>query len=60
MPAAQERDARDTAHPDYDPRVALAECHDLWASGAWPDDNAIPNLGEVMLHVERLVASDGT
>lgn len=34
---------------------ALEECYDLWASGAWLDDNVVYNLAEVMSHVGRLI-----
>lgn len=40
---------------DMEPMDSLSECYDLWASGAWPDDNALPNLEETMLHIERLL-----
>lgn len=48
-------DVRDFGNSDYDPVLALTECHDLWASGAWPDENAAANLDEVMAHLEKLL-----
>lgn len=47
--------ARDVTDADYDPLQALRECHNLWASGAWPDENAVYNLEEVMQHVYSLL-----
>jgi hypothetical protein len=44
-----------THREDMKPDDALRECYDLWASGAWPDSNAEPNLEEVMDHVKRLL-----
>lgn len=53
------------SHPDWEaepidrmdmpPLEALRECYDLWASGAWRDDNAVYDLGEVMGYVNRLL-----
>jgi hypothetical protein len=40
---------------DMSPVDALDECLDLWASGAWPDENAAANLGEVMGYVGELL-----
>ncbi len=54
-PADSDRDRRDPSDAQYSPREALAECHDLWANGAWPDTNAADNLTEVMDHVGRLL-----
>jgi len=48
-------DARDDSDPDYNPEMALVECHNLWASGAWPDENAIGNLEETMSHIGHLL-----
>lgn len=42
-----------TSRQGGDPREALIECYDLWASGAWQDDNAVENLREVMQHVAQ-------
>jgi hypothetical protein len=53
--ARDHEEDREPTSPDYSPRAALVECHDLWASGAWPDSNAVSNLAEVMDHVERLL-----
>lgn len=43
--------------PDYDAHKALAECYDLWASGAWFDHSAVANLAEVMEHVKSLLGT---
>lgn len=43
---------------DMPPLDALTECLDLWGSGAWPDENAVYNLDEVMQHVDRLVGRE--
>lgn len=51
-------DVRHVDSPTYDPRAALDECYDLWASGAWPDANALANLEEVMCHVGRLLGHE--
>lgn len=47
--------AEGTHRDDMPPADALAECYDLWVSGAWPDSNALANLEEVMEHVKRLL-----
>lgn len=52
-----EADVRDINSPDYDPRAALAECIDLWGSGAWSDSNAIYNLEEVMIHLGKFLSA---
>ena len=44
-----------TDRDDMAPLDALAECYDLWASGAWPDENAVYNLDEVMAHLSALL-----
>lgn len=44
---------------DMPPERALLECYELWAGGAWPDSNALPNLEEVMDHVGRLLRAIG-
>jgi succinate dehydrogenase/fumarate reductase flavoprotein subunit len=44
---------------DMTPLRALAECYDLWASGAWDDRNAIDDLAETMDHVQRLLTEWG-
>ena len=48
-------DRRDTSAAGYKPIEALRECFDLWASGAWPDSNAEPNLAETMEHISGLI-----
>lgn len=48
-------DVRNFEDPDYNAEQALRECYDCWASGAWPDSNAIANLEETMLHVAKLL-----
>jgi len=53
LPGAAE-DARDPKQPDYNPMSALLECLDLHDSGAWPDENAVYNLAEVMEHLHAL------
>lgn len=35
--------------------VALAECYDSWASGAWVDSNAVYDLAETMGHIQQLL-----
>ena len=44
---------------DMIPEHALYECFDLWASGAWPVENADANLDEVMEHIARLLKIPG-
>lgn len=48
-----------THRDDMLPADALSECYDLWASGAWPESNAGPNLDEVMDHLARLFGREG-
>jgi hypothetical protein len=47
-----------THRDDMTPLDALTEAYDLWGSGAWPDENAVYNLAEVMDHVKRLIDTE--
>lgn len=57
-PDANQPHAEITHRDDMSPLDALTECHDMWASGAWDDRNAVYNLEEVMAHVRRLLPDD--
>lgn len=43
-----------THRNDMAPIDALYECLDMWARGAWSDENAVSNLDEVMAHLNRM------
>lgn len=42
-----------THRDDMEPIQALAECFDLWASGAWDSRNAEYDAEEVRRHLDR-------
>lgn len=50
--------AEGTHRDDMLPADALSECYDLYASGAWPAENAEANLDEVMSHLGRLLGRE--